>query len=120
MEAQITWKILTFSSRLYQKIPLDIAMDQQYAKCCQQDLSAFLRTQQGEPGRSRRPGTLLAKVLLPLCLQDVLQRREPAQDAVQSPPADACIAHASVPGAAVFVFSVSPLPTSSNHLALES
>lgn len=101
------WKIFT-SSRLYQKIPLDIAMAQQYPQVLPTGPQLL-------PGNTSGAAWAEAGGLEPSwlrCCSCSVSRtslqavREPAQYTVQSQPADACTVHSSVPGVTVFVFSV--------------
>ena len=102
------WKILTVSSQLYQKIPLDIAMGQQYPQVLPTGPQLLPGNTAGEawaeagglePSWLRHCSCSVSRTSLQVV-------GEPARYTVQSQPADPCTVIASVPSATVFVFSV--------------
>ena len=101
------WKILTFSSQLYQKIPLDIAMDQQYPQVLPtgpqllpgNTAGAWAKAGGLEPSWLRYCSCSVSRTSLQVV-------EKPARYTVQSQPADPYTVISSVPSATVFVFSV--------------
>ena len=76
----------------------------------------------GSPGTSRRPGTPLAKLLLLFRLQDLLTSGEGTSPVQSAGPAYRSL-YSSLLNLwcnSICILSVSPLPTLSNHFALES
>lgn len=106
-ESWITWKTLTFSSRLLLENPFGCCRGLAIPTSAAKRTSVYSWEHSKEsPGRSRRPRTLLAKVLLLLRVQTSLQVvKERAQYKAQSQPANPCEVHASIFGATVFVSS---------------
>ncbi|KAK2113613.1 hypothetical protein P7K49_007879 [Saguinus oedipus] len=120
------WKILTFSSQLYQKTPkTDVAVDQQYLQVLPMGIQFIpWEPNKENPGRGRRPGILLAKVLFLFLqgLQNLFGNGEGTSPIeVQSQLTSPCKVHSSVLGATMFcLFSRYFFSPNFSHFALES